>query len=301
MRITSLHTYPVKGCRRLDHDEAVVEPWGFAADRRWMAIGPDGVGITQRQAPALTRLRALPQPGGVLLTILPANAASPTAAPRDGLPVTEPRDGSSVAAPRDDLSLAGPRDGLLVAEPVGGPEVAIRVFREKPPVAARLAVDAEEFLSDLLRRPARLAWLADPTARPIQHNALPADRVSFADGFPVLLTNEASLAALGLDLPMTRFRPNIVITGADAWTEDTWIGGRLRIGGTLFRVAEACNRCVVTTIDQDNGTKAAEPLRTLGRLRRRNGKIPFGVLLIPDIAAGETHVIRQGDAVLSVS
>ncbi|WP_067496691.1 MOSC domain-containing protein [Actinoplanes sp. TFC3] len=259
MRIASLHTYPVKGCHRLDHDQAVIEPWGFAGDRRWMVIDSDGVGITQRQAPALTQLHAVPQPGGVLL------------------------------------------NGVFVAEPVDGPKIMLRVFSSKPPVTARLAAGGEALLTGLLGRPARLAWLADPTARPIQNNAQPGDRVSFADGFPVQLANEASLAALGLDVPMTRFRPNIVVTGAEAWAEDGWLGGRLTIGGTTFRAAEACGRCLVTTIDQDTGEGGQEPLRTLGRLRRVNGKLLFGLLLIPDIRPGETRIIRQGDAVLSVS
>ncbi|MFI5936820.1 MOSC domain-containing protein [Actinoplanes sp. NPDC051494] len=257
MRITSLHTYPVKGCHRLDLDEAVTEPWGLAGDRRWMVIDPDAVGITQRQAPRLTRLHAVPRPGGIVL------------------------------------------NGIDVAEPVDGPKITLRVFSSKPPVTARLA-DAP-FLSDLLDRPVRLAWLSDPTARPIQRHALPSDRVSFADGYPVLLTNEASLDALGVQVPMTRFRPNIVIGGAEAWAEDTWVGGRLRIGGASFRVAEGCGRCVVTTIDQETAAAGREPLRTLGRLRRVEGRLLFGVSLIPDQLPGETHVIRVGEPVLSPS
>src|SRR5690349_22587557 len=78
MRIRSLHTYPVKGGHRLDHDAARVEPWGLAGDRRWMIVDPDGVGITQRQAPGLTALHAVPRPGGLIL---------------NGFDVAEPDDG----------------------------------------------------------------------------------------------------------------------------------------------------------------------------------------------------------------
>ncbi|GGQ76811.1 MOSC domain-containing protein [Couchioplanes azureus] len=264
MRIASLHTYPLKGCHRLDHDVAVTEPWGLAGDRRWMAVDADGVGITQREAPALTQLHAVPRPGGLLL------------------------------------------DGLDVDEPAGGPPATARVFRAKPPVPVRLAPAATAFLSDLLGRDARLAWLADPAAaRPIQRNAHPDDRVNLADGFPILLTSEASLDALNgrLDepVPMTRFRPNLVLTGAGAWAEDTWVGGRLRIGETTYRVAEPSNRCLVTTIDQETGERGREPLRTLGRFRRRDGGLHFGVNLIPDLRPGDTGVIRVGESVLSVS
>ncbi|GAA2521534.1 MOSC domain-containing protein [Winogradskya humida] len=258
MRIASLHTYPVKGCHRLDHDEAVIEPWGLAGDRRWMIIDTDGVGVTQRQAPLLTQLHAVPWPGGVAL------------------------------------------NGHLAAEPADGPKITLRVFSSKPAVTARLASEeSAAFLSDFLGRPVQLAWLSDPTARPIQNNALPSDRVNFADGFPVLLTNDASLAALDVGVPMTRFRANLVLTGAPAWIEDDWLGGRIRIGDVTFRAAEASGRCMVTTIDQETGVKGGEPLRTLGRLRRVNGRLLFGLNLIPDITPGETKVIRLGDAVLS--
>jgi uncharacterized protein YcbX len=252
MRIASLHTYPVKGCHRLDHDEAVTEPWGLAGDRRWMVVDADGVGITQREAPALTGLHAVPRPGGIVL------------------------------------------NGVDVAEPADAPETIVRVFRSKPPATARLAAAARSLVSELVGRDARLAWLGDPAAR----------QVSFADGFPVQIANEASLDALNAHLdepvPMTRFRPNIVVTGAAAWAEDAWIGGRLRIGGVTFRVAEHCRRCVVTTIDQETGEAGREPLRLLGAIRRYADGLRFGIQLVPDVTAGETHVIRAGEPVLSV-
>jgi uncharacterized protein YcbX len=170
-------------------------------------------------------------------------------------------------------------------------------------VPARVGDDAGWF-ERFLGRPARLVWLGDPTARPIASHALESDRVSFADGYPVLLTTAASLAALndwlveGGDepVPMTRFRPNIVVIDAHPWAEDDWLGGRLRIGDTVFRAAKSCGRCVVTTIDQETGEPGRQPLRVLGRHRRVDGAVLFGINLIPDIGAGQTGVIRAGDA-----
>ena len=265
MRIASLHTYPIKGCRRLDHDETGVEPCGLAGDRRWMVIDPEGVGITQRTVPELALLSALPGPGYLAVR-----------AP--GLP------------------------DLEVAEPVDGPKEFVRVFRSKPLVPARLA-PATEWFSEFLGRPARLAWLGDPTARPIATHARESDRVSFADGYPMLLTNAASLASLndwlleGGDepVPMTRFRPNIVAAGAGPWAEDGWLGGRLRIGDVVFRAAKACDRCLVTTIDQETASVGRQPLRALGQYRRFPDGLLFGMNLIPDIAAGGTGMLRMGD------
>jgi len=267
MRIASLHTYPVKGCHRLDHDEAGVEPWGLAGDRRWIVIDPAGVGITQREVALLSRVRVAPRPGGLSLT-------------------------------------APGRPTLDVAEPVDGAKEFVRVFRHKPPAPARIAAD-DGWLTSFLGVPARLAWQADPTGRAIQHNARASDRVSMADGYPMLLTNTASLSALndwlveGGDepVPMTRFRPNIVVGGAGPWAEDGWLGGRLRLGDVPFRAVKPCDRCLVTTIDQDTGEKTGQPLKILGRYRRFPGGLLFGMNLIPDVTPGVTGVLRVGDEV----
>ncbi|MEU4419295.1 MOSC N-terminal beta barrel domain-containing protein [Actinoplanes sp. NPDC024001] len=270
MRITALHTYPVKGCHRLDHDEARVEPWGLAGDRRWMVIDADGVGITQRDTPRLTQLTARPRPGGLRLS-------------------------------------APGRPDLDVDEPTDGPKTAVRVFRNKPNYPARVA--DSDWISEFLDRDARLAWQADPTSRPVDGFADLDDRVSFADGYPVLLANTASLDAVndwlieGGDepVPMHRFRPNLVVTGAPAWAEDDWIGRRLRIGDLTFRAAKPCDRCRVTTIDQETGETGRQPLHVLGRHRRFAQGLLFAINLVPDLAAGETGVIRVGDAVLAES
>jgi len=268
MRIAALYTYPVKGGRRLDHDEAGVEPWGLAGDRRWMVIDPEGVGITQRTDPRLALLSAVPTPGG--------------------------------------LALRGPGSpDLGVAEPVDGPKEFVRVFRSQPLVPARIAPVADWF-GEFLGRPARLAWLGDPTTRPIEDDARDGDRVSFADAYPLLLTNAASLAAVNdwlyedgdEPVPMTRFRPNVVIDGARAWAEDDWLGHRLRIGDVVFRAARPCDRCVVTTVDQETAVAGREPLRALGRYRRFPGGLMFGMHLIPDVAPGRTGIIRVGDTTL---
>jgi uncharacterized protein YcbX len=94
-------------------------------------------------------------------------------------------------------------------------------------------------------------------------------------------------------LPMTRFRPNIVVAGALAWQEDNW--RRIRVGEVVFRVAKGCDRCVLTTVDPDTGIKGREPLWTLARHRSWDGAVWFGINLIPDnlgrIAVGDEVAI----------
>jgi len=79
---------------------------------------------------------------------------------------------------------------------------------------------------------------------------------------------------------MSRFRPNLVITGNEAFEEDQW--QRIRIGDMTFRLVKPCSRCVIPTIDPNTGVKGKEPLTTLLQYRKRNNKVYFGQNLIAD-------------------
>ncbi|WBB82165.1 MOSC domain-containing protein [Micromonospora sp. WMMD882] len=265
MRVAALHTYPVKGCHRLDHDAARVEPWGLAGDRRWMIVDADGVGVTQRRHPALATLRPTLRSGG--------------------------------------LVLRGPgHPDLDVPEPTGGEPTPARTFRHRKfDVEARAAGPAADaWLTTALGHPVRLVWLARPTRHIARGDRRhdPGDQVSFADAYPLLLTVTASLDALNgwlaeadaAPAPMARFRPNLVVEGAPAWAEDGWTGRDLRIGDSVFRAAGGCDRCAVTTVDQETGTRTGqEPLRTLARHRRIDRAVVFGLNLVP-VAVGTVAV-----------
>jgi uncharacterized protein YcbX len=159
---------------------------------------------------------------------------------------------------------------------------------------------ADEWLSEAIGSPCRLVYMADPErARPVDPEYGRAeDRVSFADGFPMLVTTQASLDDLNAQLehpiPMNRFRPNLVVAGGEAWAEDRWRG--LLVGDVMFRVAKECARCVVTTIDQRTAEKSpqSEPLRTLAKFRRKDGNVMFGQNLVPD----RRGILRIGDPVV---
>ena len=261
MTVSEIWTYPVKGLRGVRQDTAVVEPWGLAGDRRWMVVDAAGDALTQREAPGMARIVAALAPGELRLGT-------------------------------DD----GP--GVVVPDLAPGPDTEVVIWG----TGVRAALGdprASAWLSAQLGVEARLVHMADPRARPVHP---PADRaedyVSFADGFPLLGTTEASLADLNGRLqnpvPMTRFRPNIVVAGGDAWSEDGW--RVITAGAVRFHVNGPCRRCVVTAIDQASGLRPdrAEPLRTLGRFRRdAEGRIIFGQNLSP-LTPG---VVRVGDAV----
>ncbi|KQW46023.1 molybdenum cofactor biosysynthesis protein [Nocardioides sp. Root1257] len=266
LSLSSIHRFPVKSCRGEDLDAAVVEPWGLAGDRRWMVVDEDGAVITAREANGLVLI-------------------DPTITP-DGLALTAPE-----------------LPPLEVRTPDPGTQTGVTIWHSTL-TAAPAGQEADAWFSKALGRTARLVHLDDPTRRPTSIEfSEPDDRVSFADGYPLLVATEASLAALNdvvlersegvhPPLPMTRFRPNVVIAGTEAWEEDDW--RRIRIGDAVFRAVKGCARCVLTTIDPDTAARGKEPIASLARIRRWDGATWFGVNLVPD-TPGVT--IRVGDEV----
>lgn len=263
MRLTYIATYPIKSCYRVEADHAEVERWGLAGDRRWLVVDENAKLITQREWPAMGRVRPRYNAQGLVLQA-------------QGMATIE------------------------VPYPAG-PTSDVEHFRNW--IAATPAGDvADQWVSQVIGRSARLFYLDDPTRRPVSPKyGNPDDRVSFADAYPLLLANEASLQAVNdwladdgeEPVAMTRFRPNVVVSGAPAWAEDEWVGRRIMIGGVTFRAPKPCDRCVLTTIDPETGEKGRQPLRVLGQHRRFPGGLMFGLNLIPD----GTGKIAIGDGI----
>lgn len=57
MRVLELYVYPVKACRAVAVDEAVLDPLGLEHDRRFALVGADGLALTQREHPLLATIR----------------------------------------------------------------------------------------------------------------------------------------------------------------------------------------------------------------------------------------------------
>jgi hypothetical protein len=143
--------------------------------------------------------------------------------------------------------------------------------------------EADLWLSEYLQKPCKLVHLPEDGERPIDTRyAKNGEHVSFADAFPYLLISQGSLDDLNnrmkAPVSMNRFRPNIVVTGADPFAEDLWC--EIKIGEVHFKVAKPCARCILTTVNQNTGDRGKEPLRTLSRYRMLNNKVLFGQNLI---------------------
>lgn len=262
MRVTGINIYPVKSTRAIALRESEVLARGLPWDRRWMLVDVEGRFITARQYPALAMVA------------------------------------SAIAGHTLDISVAG-RATLRIplAQPTAA-SIAVTVWKDSCP-AIPVDAAADAWFSDFLGISCRLVRMTDDLVRPVNPAyGQPADQVSFADGFPLLLISRASLddlnRRLAAPVPMQRFRPNLVVDGERPYGEDSW--RRLRVGEVEFEGVKNCSRCLFTTIDPDTGLKdpGGEPLRTLAGYRRRDGGgVYFGQNLIP--RSGGT--IRLGDRV----
>ena len=262
LRLAAIVRYPVKSLRGHILRDAVVEPCGIAGDRRWMVVDETGRFVTRREVPDMALIDVIPD--------------------ADGLTLSHPLLGTRRVARPDDRS----------------PLMHVRIWRDFLDVR-RASPAAAAFLSEALRRRVHLVHQATVDSRPIDPRfARPGEHVSLADGYPLLVTTTASLAALNDRLPvpigMDRFRPNLVIDGALPWDEDGW--QRLRIGTVVLRLAKPCSRCVITTQDSFTGRREQgdEPLTTLRAMgRSQSGGIMFGDNAIPEMSG----TLRVGDPV----
>ncbi|HEV3429566.1 MAG TPA: MOSC domain-containing protein, partial [Paraburkholderia sp.] len=169
--------------------------------------------------------------------------------------------------------------------------------------------EAAQWFTSALGVPVRLVRFAQDVTRLASKKwTLENDApTQFADGFPILVTSEASLAELNERLaakgaspvPMSRFRPNIVVGDAGEAFEEDFID-TLSIEAdaghedVVLRFVKPCARCPITTIDQQTGAHDAqwptEPLDTLQTFRvdaRVDGGLTFGQNAIVVSGAGK--------------
>lgn len=274
--VTGLTTYPVKSLAGVAVQEAAVEECGLRGDRRWAVVDEDGTEVTAREEHALLGLRAEPLAEGAIRLSAPGADPLEVAVPSSATPVPVRFSGQDTARP------AG--------------------------------AEADAWLSARVGRALSLVWQDGATRRPIRPElgGRREDRNSLSDAAPLHVTSEASLRRLGDWLLETalergeqapdpvghdRFRPNVVVAGAEPFAEDSW--SRVRIGDVPFRTTMVCDRCVMTTIDRVDLHTRKEPIRTLARHRKWDGATWFGIRLTPVLPLSPVATIRVGDEVVA--
>jgi len=263
--IAQLHVYPVKSCAGVAVNEAYLTETGLDLDRAWMVVDENSAFLTQRERPRL----ALIQPQ--LRT--------------------------------DDIVLRAP--GMLALHlAIDQVEAAVKASIWGQEVAAYdMGATAAQWFSDFLGVKARLLRF-DPAHKRASNmhwtGGLEALN-QFSDGYPLLLSSEASLNGLNDKLraagqeavTMARFRPNIVLGDAPgavnamaAHDEDRL--EQLEIvtaqGTVCLQPVKPCSRCPIVNIDplSASSTPAVnDMLQTYRQDARLKGALSFGMNTIP--------------------
>jgi uncharacterized protein YcbX len=268
VHISALNVYPVKSCRGIALQSAELTATGFAYDREWMMVHPDGEFVTQRDLPRMALI-------ATALTQHHLELAAPS------MPVLQ-------------IALQG--DAARTRH-------TVRVWRDHV-AALDEGEAAARWLTTYLGTPLRLMRFAPDAKRACNPEFTREHEgwAKFADGYSLLIISEASLADLNrhlaakshLSLPMNRFRPNIVLAGDDVgpYDEDrmTWLHGE----GYALKAVKPCIRCSITTTDQATAEVAVEPLLTLAtyRVHPELGGPAFGQNAI--VVEGAGHSLRTG-------
>ncbi len=277
--VTELHTYPIKSCHGIALPEARITPRGLEHDRDYMIVGEDGAFLSQRQIPEMALIVPTLSEHAITLN-------APGMAPIE-VPLEVPRDDSRLI----DASVHGtPVRGQVLSEALNDWFTtflpAYRQHRRYRLVSVR--EDAPRYISASYRRPGA------------------TNQVGFADGHAILLASMPSLARLNAELdppvPMSRFRPNIVVDGPalEAYDEDFWT--RLDVGPMPAFVVKACDRCTIPDVDQETAVTGKAVRRALVSRRganahdRANTGVFFAQNVVHVYAPGLT--VSVGDAVV---
>jgi uncharacterized protein YcbX len=261
-RIRGLYIYPIKSCAGISLEESQCNDLGLVHDRQWVVVDSHGKVLTQRDNPRLALIQPEIESDG-LLTLCAANYPTLTVA--------------------TDLSTHVELE--LWGDDCGGFDQGL---------------DVAEWLTEFLEIPCKLLLHDRKHARKSRYGSGSEreSQVAFADCCPLLVMSQESVDDLNnwLTEPVTmdRFRPSIVIDGMGKYAEDRI--KTLSINGTKLHSIKPCARCVIVTIDQKEGvSKGPEPLQTLSKFRRKDGKVLFGHYFMTEQPA----LLRVGDAVLN--
>ncbi|XP_011826467.1 PREDICTED: mitochondrial amidoxime reducing component 2 isoform X2 [Mandrillus leucophaeus] len=241
--VAKLWIYPVKSCKGVPVSEAECTAMGLRSgnlrDRFWLVIKEDGHMVTARQEPRL-----------VLVSITYENNCLIFKAPDMDqlvLPSKQPSSNKLHNCRIFGLDIKG-RDC--------GNEAAQWFTNFLKTEVYRLV----QFETNMKGR----------TSRKLVPTLDQNYQVAYPDCSPLLIMTDASLVDLNTriekKMKMENFRPNIVVTGCDAFEEDTW--DELLIGSVEVKKIMACPRCILTTVDPDTGViDRKEPLDTLKSYR----------------------------------
>ena len=261
-KVTAIYSYPVKSCRGTSVSSAGISPLGIDGDRQLVMLS-EGKFTNQARMAKLATV------------------------------ATRRIDSNTI-----EFEVGG--RSLVHKVSTDGAESQINFYGNDIAVVDQ-GSDLAELISTAIGKAVRVGALKETFQRsvPLEEFAV-IDGISqsrFVDVAPILVTNTASLVDLNgrleNDVPMNRFRPNVVIEGLEAYEEDR-IATLEGDGWQLVR-ATHCERCATTCTDQETGERASEPLKTLKSYRHRENGYAGGVMFGAYVGVTGEGMISVGD------
>ncbi len=283
--IARLFIYPVKSCAGIDMTDVVLYDTGLDYDRAWMVVDAGGEFVSQREQPRLA------------------------------LVTPQFRRGELILRAPGMLALHVNLDGVEGA-------VKVQVWDDQVPAFDMGDIAAQWFADFLSLTEAGLPGANAAKMRLVrfdpEHNRLASKKwtggvdapYQFADGFPLLVTSNASIDSLNGKLATSghpavgveRFRPNIVLAGVDAHDEDRLQSYRIQAADAngplqvVLKPCKPCARCSIPDVNPATGASSPEVsdhLQTYRANAQMDGAITFGMNAIIERGVGATLRVGQ--------
>lgn len=272
IKLLSISVFPIKSCGPFK----VLSKWpltstGLKYDRNWMIIDSSGSAITQKHEMKLCLIKPIIYLDERLLELNYPGFD----------PIKIPLDSSSYGSPTFQTISRSKVCGDHSEGVDCGNEVASWLDRALNRDGLRLIMQNE----------AKKRYKTSQVSPSKPDENIRKNEVSFANQSQFLMVNASSVKWLADQVDdweemapfddrtlvgvIDRFRGNFVVESSVPLEELEWKS--LQFGSVELSVEGTCNRCQMICIDQDNGTKTTEPLRTIARLFQ--GKMKFGLYL----------------------
>ena len=263
MKISELHIYPVKSLGGISLQQAELTEKGLRFDRNWMLLDENGVFMTQRKHPQMALV--------------------------------------STKIENGDLIFHHKKTEEVASIPIlknYGATLRTKVWSTACEVQKVDSIG--EWFSKIFGFKCHLVFFPKKNIRTKEtENGIEQRIASLADKSPVLITNYASLNELNgrleKEIPMNRFRANIVFSGNNPYEEDQWKA--IQINDTIFKTVEICGRCKLINVDHLTGETSKEPLETLSTYRKMDREIKFGMRMSCDVKNDDLPIIKIGEEI----
>jgi molybdenum cofactor sulfurtransferase len=308
--IESLSVYPIKSCGAFKVPNGVrweIRKEGLEWDREWCLVHQGtGVALNQKKYPRMALVRPFVDLDKGVLRV----TCGETVTDQKTLEISLAREDTSL------MSTSLCQRSSNKSSNVCGDQVDIQAYTSSAVSAffsAFLGVPCTlaRFPPQSSTRYSKLGSSSGQAKQRVKKSIMPGSfpqdpPLSSSDQTPILLSNESPILLIsrssvnrlnetikatskrnngtGKAVAADVFRGNIVVAEQlsqagneeQPYAEDSWTSARIGPSQVQFDVLGSCQRCQMVCIDQFTGVRRDEPLSTLAKTRKVDGKILFG-------------------------